>query len=187
MRWKARTNLKKQVFERRQDESSFSRLGENPRKSPGSNHIGLRHRIVKRHTQSICWSEPRALRFIDSAKSPSEIQSCVSGIDVYFQILEGNNRHQNIKWILKGFWSKLFQDKNTDIGRVCSLLTGVQSFLKPPIREQTPPTAMVSILANRPVLAGTVPIWRPKPDVPPDDPKKPIRPDLSRSTPKTRF
>ena len=43
-----------------------------------------------------------------------------------------------------------------------------------------------SILANRPDLVGTVPIWRPKPvpDVPPDDPKKPIRPDLSRSTPK---
>ena len=39
-------------------------------------------------------------------------------------------------------------------------------------------------LANRPHLAGTVPIWRPKPDVPPDDPKKPIRPDLSWSTPK---
>ena len=35
------------------------------------------------------------------------------------------------------------------------------------------------ILANRPDLVGTVPIWRPKPDVPPDDPKKPIRPDLS--------
>ena len=28
------------------------------------------------------------------------------------------------------------------------------------------------------------PDLRPKPDVPPDDPKKPIRPDLSRSTPK---
>ena len=42
----------------------------------------------------------------------------------------------------------------------------------------------VCILANRPDLAGTVLIWRPKPDVPPDDPKKPIRPDLSRSTPK---
>ena len=40
------------------------------------------------------------------------------------------------------------------------------------------------ILANRPDLVGTVPIWRPKPDVPPDDPKEPIRPDLSRSTPK---
>ena len=40
------------------------------------------------------------------------------------------------------------------------------------------------ILANRPDLVGTVPIWRPKPDVPPDDPKKPIRPDLTRSTPK---
>ena len=40
------------------------------------------------------------------------------------------------------------------------------------------------ILANRPDLVGTVPIWKPKPDVPPDDPKKPIRPDLSRSTPK---
>ena len=41
------------------------------------------------------------------------------------------------------------------------------------------------ILANRPDLVGTVPIWRPKPDVPPDDPKKkPIRPDLSRSMPK---
>ena len=44
--------------------------------------------------------------------------------------------------------------------------------------------AVWSILANRPDLVGTVPIWRPKPDVPPDDPKKPIRPDLSRSTPK---
>ena len=42
----------------------------------------------------------------------------------------------------------------------------------------------VVILANRPDLVRTVPIWRPKPDVPPDDPKKPIRPDLSRSTPK---
>ena len=41
-----------------------------------------------------------------------------------------------------------------------------------------------AILANRPDLVGTVPIWRPKPDVPPDDPKKPIRPVLSRSTPK---
>ena len=40
------------------------------------------------------------------------------------------------------------------------------------------------ILANRPDLVGTVPIWKPKPDVPPDDQKKPIRPDLSRSTPK---
>ena len=40
------------------------------------------------------------------------------------------------------------------------------------------------ILANRPDLVGTVPIWRPKPDVSLDDPKKPIRPDLSRSTPK---
>ena len=36
------------------------------------------------------------------------------------------------------------------------------------------------ILANRPDLVGTVPIWRPKPDVPPDHPKIPIRPDLSR-------
>ena len=45
----------------------------------------------------------------------------------------------------------------------------------------------IGILANRPDLVGTVPIWRPKPDVPPDDPKKPIRPDLSRSKPKTRF
>ena len=40
-----------------------------------------------------------------------------------------------------------------------------------------------NILANRPDLVGTVPTWRPKPDIPPDDPKKPIRPDLSRSTP----
>ena len=40
------------------------------------------------------------------------------------------------------------------------------------------------ILANRPDLVGTVAICRPKPDVPPDDPKKPIRPDLSRSRPK---
>ena len=40
------------------------------------------------------------------------------------------------------------------------------------------------ILANRPDLVGTVPIWRPKPDVPPGDPKKPIRPALSLSTPK---
>ena len=40
-----------------------------------------------------------------------------------------------------------------------------------------------NILANRPDLVGTVPIWRPKPDVPPDNPKKPIRPVLSRSTP----
>ena len=45
-------------------------------------------------------------------------------------------------------------------------------------------TSAVHILANRPDLVGTVPIWRPKPDVPPHDPKKPIRPDLSRSTPK---
>ena len=39
------------------------------------------------------------------------------------------------------------------------------------------------ILANNPDLVGTVPIWRPKPDVPPDDPEKLIRPDLSRSMP----
>ena len=39
-------------------------------------------------------------------------------------------------------------------------------------------------LPTVPDLVGTVPIWRPKPDVPPDDPKKPIRPDLSQSTPK---
>ena len=39
-------------------------------------------------------------------------------------------------------------------------------------------------LPTVPISSGTVTIWRPKPDVPPDDPKKPIRPDLSRSTPK---
>ena len=31
---------------------------------------------------------------------------------------------------------------------------------------------VLPILANRPDLVGTVPIWRSKPDVPPDDPKK---------------
>ena len=41
-----------------------------------------------------------------------------------------------------------------------------------------------STLANRSDLIGTVPIWRLKPYVPPDDLKKPIRLDLSRSTPK---
>ena len=33
------------------------------------------------------------------------------------------------------------------------------------------------ILANRPDLVGTVPTWKPKPDVSPDDHKKPICPD----------
>ena len=51
-------------------------------------------------------------------------------------------------------------------------------------RGRRPILLTETILANRPDLVGTVPIWRPKPDVPPDDPKKPIRPDLSRPTPK---
>ena len=42
----------------------------------------------------------------------------------------------------------------------------------------TPSAWSPGILANRPDLVGTIPIWRPKPD----DTKKPIRPNLSRST-----